>query len=290
MIIKLKFMIMKKHYKFRNLHKIGLLLCIMMMFFGSLKAQECFSIGSSTDDSCLPGCDGSATASIIDGVAPFTYSWATGETTESIYNLCAGVYACTVLDANGCWSGFSVIIDNTTLSAYYTYSKEKVKGKITYHFTDGSSGPVTAWFWDFGDGSTSSLQNPDHQFSADGSYNVCLTASADSCGDTYCETIEVGGSKGGGKKPKSMIGGYNEVGDIYPNPVIREAYIDINIESHSKIDVMVFNEMGQRILSQNEINISDQRISLQLADLPNGIYIARVSIDNNEPVIKKFIK
>ncbi|MBL4715738.1 MAG: hypothetical protein JKX95_03805, partial [Bacteroidia bacterium] len=54
---------MKKHYKFRDLIKIGLLLGIMMIFFGSMKAQSCFSIGSSTDDSCLPGCDGSATAS-----------------------------------------------------------------------------------------------------------------------------------------------------------------------------------------------------------------------------------
>ncbi|PCH65963.1 MAG: hypothetical protein COC01_09050 [Bacteroidetes bacterium] len=283
---------MKKHYKFRYLLKIGFLLCIMMIFFGSMKAQSCFSIGSSTDDSCLSGCDGSATASIIDGVAPFTYSWTTGETTHSIDNLCAGWYACTVLDANGCMSGFSVLVeDSTSIGAYYTYSKEKVKGKITYHFTDGSSGAVSSWYWDFGDGSTSSLQNPDHQFSADGSYNVCLTVSEGSCENTYCETIQIGGgSKGGGGKGKKMFDQTNEVGNIYPNPVIREAYIDINIESYSRIDVIVFNNMGQLVLSQNEINIGDQKISLNLADLPNGIYIAKVSIDNNTPVIKKFIK
>ena len=43
-------------------------------------------------------------------------------------------------------------------------------------FTDRSSGPVTGWGWSFGDGGTSSEQNPTHAFSSDGIYEVTLTA------------------------------------------------------------------------------------------------------------------
>ncbi len=43
-------------------------------------------------------------------------------------------------------------------------------------FTDRSSGPVTGWAWSFGDGGTSSEQNPSHAFSSDGTYEVTLTA------------------------------------------------------------------------------------------------------------------
>jgi len=43
-------------------------------------------------------------------------------------------------------------------------------------FTDLSAGDVTAWSWDFGDGATSTLQNPTHSYAA-GIYSVSLMAS-----------------------------------------------------------------------------------------------------------------
>ncbi len=45
-------------------------------------------------------------------------------------------------------------------------------------FTDGSSDPdgnIASWNWDFGDGSTSTDQNPGHAYSSPGSYTVKLT-------------------------------------------------------------------------------------------------------------------
>jgi gliding motility-associated-like protein len=41
-------------------------------------------------------------------------------------------------------------------------------------FTDNTPG-ATGWSWDFGDGDTSSLQNPTHAYGQDGSYTVTLT-------------------------------------------------------------------------------------------------------------------
>lgn len=43
-------------------------------------------------------------------------------------------------------------------------------------FTDLSSNVPTSWFWDFGDGNTSTLQNPSHTYTADGYYTVSLQA------------------------------------------------------------------------------------------------------------------
>ncbi|PWB70707.1 MAG: hypothetical protein C3F15_13490, partial [Holophagae bacterium] len=43
-------------------------------------------------------------------------------------------------------------------------------------FTDRSSGPVAGWSWDFGDGGSSTEQNPSHAFGAEGVYEVTLTA------------------------------------------------------------------------------------------------------------------
>ncbi|WP_440950736.1 PKD domain-containing protein [Methanosphaerula subterraneus] len=51
-------------------------------------------------------------------------------------------------------------------------------------FLDQSIGSPTVWTWDFGDGSTSTEQNPTHVFNKTGACNVALTASNDLASDT----------------------------------------------------------------------------------------------------------
>jgi PKD repeat protein len=46
---------------------------------------------------------------------------------------------------------------------------------LTVAFTDTSSGDVTAWLWDFGDGTWSSQTNPTHVYTSPGSFGVTLT-------------------------------------------------------------------------------------------------------------------
>lgn len=52
---------------------------------------------------------------------------------------------------------------------------------LPVHFTDTSSGPPTSWYWIFGDGNTSTSQNPDHTYSSTGVFNVSFKAS-NACG------------------------------------------------------------------------------------------------------------
>ncbi|MEE8578289.1 MAG: S8 family serine peptidase, partial [candidate division Zixibacteria bacterium] len=46
---------------------------------------------------------------------------------------------------------------------------------ITVQFFDSSTVSPTDWLWTFGDGNSSILQNPQHQFTIPGAYNVSLT-------------------------------------------------------------------------------------------------------------------
>ena len=50
---------------------------------------------------------------------------------------------------------------------------------LTVDFADRSMGSVTEWLWDFGDGATSTLQNPSHVYSETGSFSVTLTVGGD---------------------------------------------------------------------------------------------------------------
>jgi outer membrane protein assembly factor BamB len=49
---------------------------------------------------------------------------------------------------------------------------------LTVQFTDLSTNSPTSWSWDFGDGATSTEQNPSHTYAAPGSYMVVLTATS----------------------------------------------------------------------------------------------------------------
>jgi CSLREA domain-containing protein len=64
-------------------------------------------------------------------------------------------------------------------------------GVLTVEFTDTSSGSPTAWSWNFGDGTSSTQQNPTHTYSQAGDYVVQLTASNAGGPDTASETITV---------------------------------------------------------------------------------------------------
>lgn len=56
---------------------------------------------------------------------------------------------------------------------------------LTVNFTDLTTGGAVSWQWDFGDGGTSTLQNPSHIYTAYGDYNVTLIATNNfGCTDT----------------------------------------------------------------------------------------------------------
>jgi PKD repeat protein len=66
---------------------------------------------------------------------------------------------------------------------------------LTADFTDASTdsdGTVVGWDWDFGDGNTSTAQNPSHTYAAGGTYNVTLTVTDNDAGtDSVSKPVTV---------------------------------------------------------------------------------------------------
>ncbi len=61
--------------------------------------------------------------------------------------------------------------------------------RLQFTFTDQSIGAQT-WFWEFGDGNTSTAQSPVHTYAALGTYDVRLTVTNDTCSHSIVNRIK----------------------------------------------------------------------------------------------------
>lgn len=112
----------------------------------------------------------------------------TNENPAHIYHL-PGVYTVTLISfsAEGC-SDTLVKVDYVTVPG--TYSEFTMANAVNcfntaVQFVDLSIG-ATNWFWNFGDGFTSTLQNPTHTYQDSGSYTVTLiTSNSTGCSSFY---------------------------------------------------------------------------------------------------------
>jgi PKD repeat protein len=76
-------------------------------------------------------------------------------------------------------------------TSYFTW-EQLATANTSIQFHNESSGNFNTWMWDFGDGTTSAIFHPVHEYSAFGTYVVCLTISDGAgCSDTYCDTVKV---------------------------------------------------------------------------------------------------
>jgi PKD repeat protein len=74
----------------------------------------------------------------------------------------------------------------TTLAPVADFVANRQMGNAPFvvQFTDLSSNNPTSWKWDFGDGTSSAVENPRHIYQYEGSYNVTLTATNQYGSDT----------------------------------------------------------------------------------------------------------
>ncbi|MDA3944038.1 MAG: PKD domain-containing protein [Bacteroidetes bacterium] len=97
-------------------------------------------------------------------------------------------YVCDVNGSTGQLTIHNVIQENEPGATTKTIYPPKVK----------STRDVVSWLWNFGDGTTSTLQNPSHTYTTAGSYTVSLTVSNGSESDTETKTSYITVSGGGG--------------------------------------------------------------------------------------------
>ena len=70
----------------------------------------------------------------------------------------------------------TVVSDTVTPEVSFTADVTQGTVPLTVQFTDTSENSPTSWLWSFGDGSSSTLENPSHTYSESGTYSVRLTA------------------------------------------------------------------------------------------------------------------
>jgi PKD repeat protein len=115
--------------------------------------------------------------------SPTSWSWTFGDTgTSTAENpghtyTTPGTYTVTLIASNGGGSGTNTQVNLITVltpppAAGFTASPTNGPAPLIVNFTDASTGSVTGWAWAFGDGNTSTSQNPSDIYSNPGAYTV----------------------------------------------------------------------------------------------------------------------
>jgi PKD repeat protein len=152
-----------------------------------------FSINQPTQ--CLPGNNFIFANQSIP--ANLSYNWRFGDGIVSSSGspvhsyLSDGTYVVELLAVSneGCRDSVNhnVVVSPSPVAGF-TYSIISPNSNDQFLFTENSTiagGSITGYFWDFGDGASSSEQNPTHTFTSAGTYSVRLTVT----GSSGCFTI-----------------------------------------------------------------------------------------------------
>jgi PKD repeat protein len=217
----------------------------------------------SGDDTVCSGSSNVYTILPLPGATAYTWTlpggWTGTSTTNSIVTTAtatSGILTVTAYNICGTSASQSLAV---TISPDPTAAFSFTTNLLAATFTNMSAG-ATTWAWDFGDGSSSTLQHPTYTYSTAGIYTVCLTATANGCVDSICQNITVI-SVG----MEDTIPGLT----VFPNPSHGRFYL----HTDHVLDGEVIDCRGKVVLQttfafgQNEID---------LTDCAEGIYFLRV--------------
>lgn len=201
------------------------------------------------------------------------YRWSTGDSSSSIWVKQQGVYWVQV--ENACGNEIDAIYVEVesmpTVDFDYSYITS-----YTVQFTNKSVG-ATSYFWDFGDGDTSTLENPVHTYSFDGFATPFLTGE-NTCGDQKM-AVDI------------LVGSINDIDEqlnalslsISPNPFSDHFFVEL---SHSTGEKPVFwltdlhgRQLGDLLTTSSSENRFDFDLNQQadsLSNLPAGVYILHI--------------
>lgn len=84
-----------------------------------------------------------------------------------------------------------IVITGSSVTADFSFTPILGRAPFTAVFTDLSVGSIVAWYWNFGDGRFSTLQNPTHTYPRSGTYTVTLSAITLTGSDSISKTLTV---------------------------------------------------------------------------------------------------
>jgi hypothetical protein len=142
-----------------------------------------------------------------------------------------------------------------------------------------SNGTPESWFWNFGDGGTSTQQHPVHQYTNAGLYHVSLTVtnangSNSAVKQNYIDALVDGISS----QEQTLTFG------IQPNPFDNTTTLKYNLVQTEKVQIELFNTLGERIaiLVNEELNAGDHQFMINAQDLnlKPSVYIVKLRVGN----------
>jgi PKD repeat protein len=146
-------------------------------------------------------------------------------------------------------------------------------------FTNMSEG-ANNYFWDFGDGATSQLPEPEHVYPGSGTYLVTLIAT-NSCGsDTSQFEVVI----------ETTLYQYPELGahlEIWPNPNNGQFLLDISAFT-GELQIEVFDIQGKRHFT-NMVS-APVRTDISLHNAAPGMYIVILSNSNGRSLQKVIVE
>jgi hypothetical protein len=151
---------------------------------------------------------------------------------------------------------------------------ESISGNTTT-FTNSSSSVNSTlnYSWNFGDGNTSSIQNPSHTYATNGTYTVTLIASNCIFSDTVTKTIQIG--------TNSMEENTNANFEFYPNPTTNQITLKVDNQLLGSVYI-IYDNTGKSVLNGNIL--SEQSV-IDLEYLSKGIYFLSIG-ENFERTVK----
>ncbi len=135
------------------------------------------------------------------------------------------------------------------------------------------------YLWTFGDGSTSTDENPTHQYKISGDYNVCLVATNNTCRDTLCKKISV--------TIEPLI---DITTGFTPNGDRTNDNVEVNGYGIENIELMIYNRWGEQVYAYEgefkQVHWDGHfRNTLQESDV--YAYVLKAQFTNGENTEKK---
>ena len=164
--------------------------------------------------------------------------------------------------------------------AKYRYDQDTLNA-LAVQFTDLSYYEPMTWFWDFGDGTTSTDTCPAHTFPAPGVYEVCLTVTNNNLpdGHTFCQTLYLG------------VVGTSETIEfktvLFPNPFRQTTSLMVYDYLPEDAYILLSDITGREVFRQRAAHGSNV---LELSHLPSGVYVYRVLEQGKEVSTGKVVK
>ncbi len=149
---------------------------------------------------------------------------------------------------------------------------------LVVNFTDLSTGNITDWNWDFGDGGSSAEQNPSHEYQTPGNFTVSLEVTGPGGTDTEIKTDYILIPVGIGEETSEVI-------IVFPNPA-------------NDILNIVFQATGDRTVSLKNINgdevytikTSEKELRINVQDYSSGMYTIAIREGNTISTSKVIIE